>query len=73
MVYYAVKREVSALRKCHKCQYCKTYADKKGVSGRLFTMVCTKDFPDTTVIDMYENNIDKNEWESLECIKNIED
>lgn len=56
-------------KKCYECEYCKTYADKKDMVGRLFTMVCTKEFPNTTVVDMYEGRIDKAEWEALECCK----
>ena len=59
-------------KKCHECEFCKTYADKKGVTSRLFTMVCTKDSPDDLVVDVYDGYIDKKQWESLECVKEIE-
>ncbi len=56
-------------KKCSKCEFCKTYAEKKGINGRLFTMVCTKDFPNTPAIGLFENIINKEKWESLECSK----
>ncbi len=55
-------------KKCNGCEFLKTYADKKGVNDRLFTMVCTKNFPKVVVVDMYETKINKEEFEALECI-----
>ncbi len=58
--------------KCHSCEHCKTYAEKKGVTGRLFTRVCTRDFPNTPIVALFEGHIDKGKWESQECIKKDE-
>lgn len=52
--------------KCSKCRFCKTYVNNNS-GQKIFTITCTKNAPNTTVIDLYKDKIDKKEYKNLEC------
>ncbi len=56
-------------KKCINCDYCKSYVDKKGFVDRIYTVVCTKDFPNTTIIDLQSGQADESRWRDKECFK----
>ncbi len=52
--------------KCSECRFCKTYVDNS-TGQKMFVMTCTKNAPNTTVVDLYEGKINEKEWKNLEC------
>ena len=61
------------MKKCSDCKYFKTYMDKKDLVDRIYTMVCTKSFPNITILDIQTGQPDENEINNMECIKHTDD
>ncbi len=59
------------MKKCSECEHCKTIAEKNGISGTLFTMVCIKNPDKALIVDIHTGHINQAEWKDLECVHEV--